>query len=113
MASVPVTWDDTRALAAKVGEEIVIARRSGNDWWIGAMSSRNAREVRVPLSFLPAGYFQAEIWRDELAAEHGFAVEIREVTAVDELALLLAAAGGAVVRLTRIPGKAIHENHDT
>ena len=47
MAAVPATWDDTRALAARVGEEVVIARRSGNDWWIGAMTDRHAREVRL------------------------------------------------------------------
>ena len=103
MSAVPATWDDTRALAARVGEEVVIARRSGNDWWIGAMTDRHAREVRVPLSFLPPGMFQAEIYQDDLAAEHGFKRETREVTPPDELSLRLAAAGGALVRLTPVP----------
>ena len=87
MAAVPATWDDTRALAAQVGEEVVIARRSGNDWWIGAMTDRHAREVRVSLSFLPPGMFRAEIYQDDLAAEHGFRRETREVTPADELSL--------------------------
>ncbi|MGH8204548.1 MAG: glycoside hydrolase family 97 catalytic domain-containing protein, partial [Steroidobacteraceae bacterium] len=103
MASLPVTWDDTVALTARVGEAVVVARRSGNDWWVGAMTNQDAREVRVPLSFLPAGLFRAEIYRDDLAAEHGFRRETREVTPVDELALPVAEAGGAVVRLTLIP----------
>jgi alpha-glucosidase len=103
-ASVPATWDDTRALAARVGEEVIVARRSGKDWWIGAMTDRHAREVRVPLSFLPAGMFQAEIFRDDLAAEHGFKRETRAVTPADELSLQLAASGGALVRL-RVPGE--------
>jgi alpha-glucosidase len=102
MASIPATWDDTMALAAKVGEEIVIARRSGNDWWVGAMTNRDAREVRVPLSFLPAGRFRAEIWRDDDATEYGFALETREVAPLDELVLPLTKAGGAAVRLTPI-----------
>jgi alpha-glucosidase len=102
MSAVPATWDDTRALAAEVGEEIVIARRSGNDWWIGAMSDRHAREVRLPLSFLQAGKFQAEIYRDDLAAEHGFKRETRDVVSSDELSLRLAEAGGALVRLTAV-----------
>ena len=54
MAAVPATWDDTRALAARVGEEVVIARRSGNEWWIGAMTDRHAREVRL-VALIPAG----------------------------------------------------------
>jgi alpha-glucosidase len=99
-AAIPATWDDTRALAARVGEEVVVARRSGSDWWIGAMTDRHAREVRVPLSFLPAGTFQAEIYRDDLAAEHGFKRETRSVTPGDELSIPLVAAGGALVRVT-------------
>ena len=103
MAAVPATWDDTRALVARVGEEVAIARRSGNDWWIGAMTDLHAREVRLSLSFLPPGLFQAEIYRDDLAAEHGFRRETRAVTPADELSIRLAAAGGALVRLTLIP----------
>ena len=97
MSAVPATWDDTKALAARVGEEVVIARRSGSDWWIGAMTDRHAREVRLSLSFLPAGAFQAEIYRDDPAGGQGFKRETREVTSSDELNLWLAEAGGALV----------------
>lgn len=102
MAAVPATWDDTRALAAKVGEEVAIARRSGNDWWIGAMTDRHAKQVRLSLSFLPPGLFQAEIYRDDPAAEYGFKRETRQVIPPDELSLPLAAAGGALVKLTPV-----------
>ncbi|HLA70272.1 MAG TPA: glycoside hydrolase family 97 protein [Steroidobacteraceae bacterium] len=102
IAEVPATWVDTRALVARVGEEVVIARRSGNDWWIGAMTDRNARDVRVSLSFLPAGTFRAEIYRDDLAAEPRFKIETRQVTSSNALSLPLAAAGGALVKLTPI-----------
>ena len=103
MSAVPDTWDDTRALRARVGEEVIIARRSGDDWWIGAMTDRRARNLEVPLSFLEPGKFRAESYRDDLAAKHGFARETRIVTARDELTLRLAPAGGAFVLLTRIP----------
>ena len=102
MSMIPTTWDDTRALVARVGEEIVIARRSGNDWWIGAMTDRHARKVQLSLSFLPAGKYQAEIYRDDLAAAHGFGRETRDVTKTDELSLRLAESGGALVRLTPV-----------
>jgi len=99
MAAVPASWDDTRALAAQVGEEVVIARRSGKEWWIGAMTDRHARDVRLPLSFLPAGIFRAEIYQDDLAATFGFKLETRDVTSSDELSLRLAESGGALIRL--------------
>ncbi len=111
IAAVPDTWDDTRALIGRVGEEVVIARRSGNDWWIGAMTDRHARGVRVPLSFLPAGAFRAEIYRDDLGAESRYKLETREVQASGELSLPLAAAGGALVRLTPISAGEGQELH--
>ena len=40
MVEIPETWDDTRAVAAKVGEYVAIARRDGDEWWIGAMTDR-------------------------------------------------------------------------
>ena len=101
VAAIPATWDDTRALAAQVGEEVAVARRSGDDWWVGAMTDETARQVRLPLSFLPAGTFQAEIWRDDPAAEHGYRRETRAVSSADELDIPLAEAGGALVRLSR------------
>ena len=101
VASIPATWDDTRSLAAQVGEEVAVARRNGNDWWIGAMTDRTARLVRLSLSFLPAGRFRAEIWRDDPALEHGYRHETREVSSADELDIRLAEAGGTVVRLSR------------
>jgi alpha-glucosidase len=100
IAAIPATWDDTRALVASVGEEIVMARRSGKDWWIGAMTDRNGRDVRVPLSFLPEGTFRAEIYQDDVSAEARYRLETREVKASGEVRLSMAAAGGALVRLT-------------
>ncbi len=103
MSEVPDTWDDTKALLARPGEAIVIARRSGNDWWIGAMTDRHARRAQIPISFLQPGLYQAEIYRDDASAEHGYGRESRKVTPADELGLMLAAAGGALVKLTLIP----------
>ncbi len=103
MSAVPTTWDDTRALTAQVGEEIVIARRSGREWWIGAMTDRHARDVNISLSFLPAGTFRAEIYQDDLAATYGFKRELRDVTCSDALDLHLADSGGALIRLMPQP----------
>jgi len=100
MAGIPATWDDTRALVAQVGEQVAIARRSGDEWWIGAMTNRQARELALPLSFLPAGSYQAEIYQDDLASTYGYRRETREVTAADALELRLAESGGALVRLS-------------
>jgi alpha-glucosidase len=100
LAAIPVTWDDTKAIAGVVAEYVVIARRAGDRWWIGAMTNQREREVHIPLAFLGAGRFQGRIYRDDSAAPHGFAIEKRVVRAADTLAVRLAAAGGLLVRLS-------------
>jgi len=55
--TVPVTWDETRALAAAVGQYAVAARRHGAKWWIGgiANNTERIREFDVTLDFLAPG----------------------------------------------------------
>ena len=50
LASVPVTWDETRVLEAQPGKVIVLARRKGDKWFIGAMNGENEHERRINLN---------------------------------------------------------------
>ncbi len=53
LQTIPVTWDETKFLAGRPGEYVVLARRHGDTWYLGAISGqKNARSVQVPLSFL-------------------------------------------------------------
>ena len=102
LAAIPTTWDDTRCLAGKVGELIVIARRRGAEWWVGAMGGREAREVEVPLGFLGPGRFRAELYRDDLGAAFRMSPGTKAVAGADVLRARLAPAGGLLVRLTPV-----------
>ncbi len=97
---VPVTWDETQIVQGDIGEFIVSARRSGKDWYLGAMTNESARELTIPLSFLSKGKYKAEIWQDGKTIS---SVEktIGHYTVVDNLTLRLAASGGAVVVLKK------------
>lgn len=64
IASVPVIWDESRALEGKIGEKIVIARRKGNTWYIGGMTDWTARTVHLDLGFLDQHSYQAVLFRD-------------------------------------------------
>lgn len=99
LAAIPTTWDDTRVLDAKVGEYVVMARRSGEEWHIGAMTDSTPRNIAVPLTFLPRGQFQAEIWGDDETAKHGILRREAQLTSADPLPLQLKPAGGAYIRL--------------
>ena len=50
IAGVPTVWDETVALEGKAGEYVAVARRKGNDWYVGAITDWNARELSLDLS---------------------------------------------------------------
>jgi alpha-glucosidase len=64
LSAVPSVWDETRVLDAKIAEYVVVARRKGKDWYIGAMTNWTARDLWVVLDFLPAGNFHIDVYRD-------------------------------------------------
>ncbi|KAF1695402.1 glycoside hydrolase family 97 protein [Pseudoxanthomonas daejeonensis] len=110
LSIVPATWDETRVLAGEIGEYIVVARRSGRDWYIGAMTNESPRTLEVPLDFLPAADYQATLWRDGAAATDVRREERRIDAANRTLKLELSGGGGAAVHLAppapRIAGSA-------
>lgn len=102
LAEVPVSWDETIALDGKIGEYVVMARRKGQDWYIGALTDWTERRVEVDLSFLGTATYQARIFADGINA-HRHAEDYRlieqELTGEDVLSLLLKSGGGAAVEL--------------
>jgi alpha-glucosidase len=94
---VPTTWDETRVLSGDIGQYIVIARRHDRDWYVGAMTNEQARNVPVPLDFLADGSFTATLWSDGATPT---ALK-KETRAADRnsapLTLSLSSGGGAVV----------------
>lgn len=96
--SAAAAWNETRFLSGEPGRDIVLARRSGAAWYVGAMTADEARTAQVPLSFLPAGKYRATVWEDGKAPDEVRRSE-RMVTARDALVLRLSPAGGAAVIL--------------
>jgi len=61
---IPVVWDETIVLDGKISDYILVARRSGNEWWVGAMTDWTPRRLELDLSFLGKGKYTAEIYCD-------------------------------------------------
>ena len=100
---VPTTWDDTKVLDGFPGEFIILARKKGTDWFVGAMNNETERSVTIPLDFLSSGKFKAKIWADpDEAADYPdrLKIEERTVQAKDQLEVKMAGGGGCVVHLT-------------
>ncbi|WP_207431896.1 glycoside hydrolase family 97 protein [Sabulibacter ruber] len=102
IASVPEVWDNTVALDGQLGEHIALARRKGNDWYVGALTNWNARELELDLSFLGDGNYKAEIFRDGINADRkasDYKHETIDVPQNRKLKISMAPGGGYVARI--------------
>ena len=80
MAGVPTVWDETVVVDGKMGEYIVTARRKGNDWYIGAITNWDARDLDIDLSFLtPGESYRTETFADGVNA-HRIARDYKRTT---------------------------------
>jgi alpha-glucosidase len=99
----PTTWDETRFLQGGPAEYVVVARRKGETWYIGAMTDEQPRGLDVALDFLASGTsYQAQVFQDSDTIEHEhLGIDVRTTThdRSDTVSLSLAGAGGAVVVL--------------
>ena len=97
IAAVPTVWDETVGLAASVGEYAAVARRSGEKWYIGAITDWTARTLEAPLKFLDGGRYRMKVFADGVNADRiarDYRTETREVTRDDAIALRMAPGGG-------------------
>ena len=103
IAAVPVTWDETRVIEARKGDNIVMARRHGTTWYLAAMNDWKPFVTEVDLSFLPAGEYSMEIFSDGINADrHGedYKHITRNAAAGEKITLSLAPGGGWVAKIT-------------
>lgn len=102
---VPTSWEQTKVLQGLPGEYIIIARKSGEDWYLGAMSNWTKRDFEISLDFLDSGSYMAEIYADTPDSDKQpkkYAIKKVKVTSKSKLTLNLASAGGAAIHFEKI-----------
>lgn len=105
IAEIPTVWDQTVALDGKVGQYAVLARRAGDDWYVGGMTDWNARETEVDLSFLPDGDYRMTIIKDGVNADkiaRDFSIESDNVDNTKKIKIRMARGGGFAMKLARV-----------
>lgn len=105
LRTVPGTWDEMRVPLAEINEYITVARRSGSDWWVGALNNSTARTLQLKLDFLGEGEYQATIYTDAKDVSENanhLNKEVRKVTKKDTVELPLAVDGGSVLNIIKI-----------
>lgn len=102
IAQIPTDWDETVAINGEVGEFITIARRKGNEWYIGGMTNRTERTLTLDLSFLGEGDYRIELFRDGMNANRAgsdFLHETAPLRLDRKLIVKLAPGGGFAARI--------------
>ena len=105
ITSVPTTWDETKALVATVGEVAVVAKRKGEEWFIGGITNgkEKTREMELNLDFLTKGktytmtYFEDGINAGAQAMD--YRKKTMQVKAGDKITIKMVRNGGWAARL--------------
>lgn len=106
ISAITTTFDQTEVIAGEVGEYVAIARRKGDTWYIGALTSSTARNIKLPLSFLsPEVTYDAVIMSDGINTNRNGADcrrSTEKVTSGTVLDAIMASGGGWGAILTPI-----------
>ncbi|HEX3358213.1 MAG TPA: glycoside hydrolase family 97 N-terminal domain-containing protein [Tepidisphaeraceae bacterium] len=96
----PTVWDETKVIDGKIGEYASIARRHGDEWFVGTINNTQPRELDLPLGFLSAGQkYLAHVYSDDdttTSATH-VRCEVVPVDSTTKLHATLKAGGGQAV----------------
>lgn len=107
LASVPLTWDDTRCdPSSEPDSRLLVHRRKGADHWYAAIVGAKPQTIKLPLDGLGPGAYVATILRDSPITESvptDYILQHREVTAKDTLTLPCATGGGFLIKIAPKP----------
>jgi alpha-glucosidase len=102
LSIVPTVWDSTVVLSAEVGKHITLARKYGKEWFVGAMTNWESREIELSFSFLDDGEYLIDILQDGINADRhasDFKRIQSTITPNDKVKMKLAPGGGWVARI--------------
>lgn len=104
LTSIPVAWDDIKVVDAKFGEYIVLARRSGDDWFLAAITNWDKRTLNIQLDFLGEGSYKLDCIKDGVNTEARAIDYVREASSVSKKSVInmnLSTGGGWVGKLSK------------
>lgn len=99
---VKTVWDDTKVLNGKIGEFATVARRFGEEWFVGSIGNNDGQNVSFDLSFLNAGKsYILKSYTDDDAVQTRTKVKVQSflVNNLTQLQLSLKKSGGAAFYL--------------
>jgi alpha-glucosidase len=105
--SIPTTWDETRILDAKVGEYILLARRSGTTWYVTGITNETGRTLVVNTDFLSSFAEYLAVSCSDSKTSHyenepeTYVIHTSELVSGNKVAYNLAPGGGFILKISR------------
>lgn len=102
IADIPTVWEETKVLDGKVSEYVAIARKHGGNWYVGALTNWDPREMELDLSFLGDGDYKLELFKDGINADRAacdYKKEVLQVPADRKLKIKMAPGGGYAAKI--------------
>ena len=102
LAAVPTVWDETRVLDAKMSQYVLLARRNGSDWYVGAMTDWTPRDLEIDFSFLPDGNLTLDSYEDGVNADRNasdYRKTTKQINRTTKMKIHLAPGGGFAARI--------------
>jgi alpha-glucosidase len=100
--SIPPVWDQTIVLPqSRIGELVVVARKTGTTWFLAVMNGGKARALSIPTDFLSPGAYAATFVRDNLTDDAAESIDHAVTRRGESVAVALRDGGGFVARFER------------
>jgi len=103
--ALPTVWDDTKVIEGYPGKFATIARKSGDDWFVGVLNGEESRTFVVPLAFLDQGAkYKATIYSDDasVATITKVKIEEQEVSDKDILKFDVKKSNGLAIHVRKV-----------
>jgi alpha-glucosidase len=104
ISSIPTEWDNLKVLHAKIGEHTVVARKNGDNWYIGAITDWKAKSFDINLDFLDEANYTIEYIEDGINADTraiDYMKKSKSVTNTDTIQIDLAPGGGWIAKVIK------------
>ena len=104
ISTIPTEWDDLKVLHAKIGEHTVLARKNGDNWYIGAITNWDKKSFTINFDFLGEGEYQLEYIADGINADTraiDYVKRTKRITSGDTIEIDLAPGGGWIAKLVK------------
>lgn len=99
--AIPTVWDETIILPqSKIGEIAIMARRSGNTWYLCALNGTAAATVTVDLSFLSKGNYHAATMEDDKSSYDKALFNDQTLNSGNKVTITMPPGGGYLARFS-------------